>query len=70
MNDSTLSTLISKPVKVAILRYCKQRGLKLRHFIEEALLERLEEEIDLEAYQNRKNEETVSFAEILKGRKK
>ena len=68
MNETaTLSTVIDVRVKDAITSYCKRRGIKLRYMIEQALIEQLEDEIDLEAYNARRNEETVSLEEVLAG---
>lgn len=64
---ATLSTVIDARVKDAITSFCKERGIKLRYLIEQALVERLEDEIDLEAYHARRDEETVSIEEILAG---
>ena len=64
---ATLSTVIDARVKEAITDFCKRRGIKLRYMIEEALIERLEDEADLEAYRARRHEETVSLDEILAG---
>jgi len=70
MNKSTtLSTIISSEVKEAATNYCKKRGLKLRYFIEEALLERLEDEIDIEAYKQRKDEDLIPLDQVLKKQK-
>lgn len=68
--DATLSTLIDADVKEAVTQFCKERGLKLRYLIEEALVEQLEDAIDLEAYHARRHEETIPFAKILSRRKK
>jgi regulator of PEP synthase PpsR (kinase-PPPase family) len=62
---SVLSTVIDSQVKKALTSYCKRKGLKLRHVIETALIEQLEDEMDLEAYLKRKDEETFSLAEVL-----
>ena len=68
MNETaTLSTVIDVRVKDAITSFCKRRGIKLRYMIEQALIEQLEDEIDLEAYHARRNEETVSLEEVLGG---
>lgn len=56
---ATLSTVIDKNVKKAVLTYCKQRGLKLRYLVEQALVEQLEDAFDLEAYYQRRHEETI-----------
>lgn len=71
MNETaTLSTVIDAKVKTAITSFCKRRGIKLRYLIEQALIEQLEDEIDLEAYRDRRNEETVPFEKILTKMKK
>lgn len=68
MNETaTLSTIIDARVKEALVSFCKRRGIKLRYLIEQALVEQLEDEIDLEAYHARRNEETVSLEEVLAG---
>lgn len=66
MNETaTLSTVIDKRVKDALVTFCRRRGIKLRYLIEQALVEQLEDEIDLEAYHARRNEETISLEEVL-----
>lgn len=66
MNEtSTLSTVIDSQVKEAVISFCKKRGIKLRYLIEQALVEQLEDEIDLEAYHSRRNEETIPLEQIL-----
>lgn len=66
---ATLSTVIDARVKDALVSFCKRRGIKLRYLIEQALVEQLEDEIDLEAYHARRNEETVSLEDVLAGLK-
>lgn len=60
-----LSTLIDRDVKRAAVAYCQRSGLKLRYFLESAILELLEDEIDLQVYNQRKNEETIPLEQIL-----
>ena len=68
MSDTaTLSTIIDARVKDALSRFCKRRGIKMRHLIEQALVEQLEDEIDLEAYYARRNEDTTSLEDVLAG---
>ena len=70
MNETaTLSTIIDARVKDALVRFCKRRGIKLRYLIEQAIVEQMEDEIDLEAYHARREEETVSLEEVLAGRR-
>jgi len=64
---STLSTIIDSRVKDAVTTFCKRRGIKMRYLIEQSLIERLEDEIDLEAYDQRRDEETYSLEEVLAG---
>ena len=64
---ATLSTVIDVRVKEAITSFCKRRGIKLRYLVEQALVEQLEDEVDLEAYHERRNEETFSLDDILQG---
>ena len=67
---ATLSTVVDSRVKDALIRFGKRRGIKLRYLIEQALVEQLEDEIDLEAYHSRRKEETVSLEDVLAGIKK
>ena len=67
--SATLSTILDPEVKRALSSYCKRRGLKLRFVVEQALLEQLEDEIDLEAYSRRKDETRIPLDQILQGRK-
>lgn len=62
---ATLSTVISSEVKRAAILHCKKRGLKLRYLVEMALIEQLEDEIDLDAYRRRQNEEYYSLDQVL-----
>lgn len=71
MNQTvTFSTEIDAQVKKAAVEFCRRRGLKLRHLVEQALIEQIEDEMDLETYHQRKSEETVPLEDILSTRKK
>lgn len=65
MELQPLSTRIDARVREALNAYCQKRGLKLRHVIEEAIVDHLEDEIDFEAYQSRKDEVAVPLEELL-----
>lgn len=67
--SASISTLIDADVKKALNAYCKRRGQKIRFVIEDALIDKLEDEIDLEAYRLRKNEATYSLEEVLNNKK-
>ena len=62
---ATLSTIIDARVKDAVTEFCKRRGIKMRYLTEQALIEQLEDEIDIEAFRARRNEETFSIDEVL-----
>lgn len=62
--------MIDARVKDALVAFCKRRGIKMRYMIEQALIEQLEDEIDLEAYRARRDEETVSLEDVLAGTRK
>lgn len=64
---ATLSTIIDAGVKDAVTRFCKSRGIKVRYLVEQALIEQLEDEIDIDAYRSRRDEETFSLEEVLAG---
>ena len=69
-DTATLSTIIDARVKDAVAEFCKRRGIKMRYLIEQALIEQLEDEVDLEAWRERRNEETFSLEEVLAGLEK
>ena len=63
---ATLSTNIDAELKKALSQYCKKNGLKIQSVIEQAIIDQLEDEIDLSFYQDRKDEEEVSLKDVLK----
>lgn len=63
---TTLSTNIDAELKKALTIYCKKSGLKIQSVIEQAIIEQLEDEIDLTIYHDRKNEEEISLKDALK----
>ncbi len=67
---ATLSTNIDFELKEALSMFCKKHGLKIQSVVENAIREQLEDEIDLASYQERKNEEEISLAMVLKKLKK
>jgi hypothetical protein len=68
--QSTLSTSIDSDLKKALAAFCKKRGLKIQSVVENAIREQLEDELDLVSYDERKNEEEISLAAVLKKIKK
>ncbi len=57
----SFSTTLSKPTKELLDRYCRKRGLRINHFVERAILELLEDEMDRELIEERELEETVEW---------
>lgn len=70
VKQATISTNIDFELKKALIAFCKRRGLKIQSVVENAIREQLEDEIDQSAYQERKNEEEVPLASVLKKLKK
>ena len=64
--QTTLSTNIDSELKKSLSLFCKKRGLKIQSVVENAIREQLEDEIDLTAYLERKEEEEVSLSSVLK----
>jgi hypothetical protein len=61
-----LATKISKKVKLAVEEICEARGIKMNRFIEDALLDKIEELEDLEDLQHLRREPTRPLNAILK----
>lgn len=60
-----ISARIDEALKEAIERYCKSRGIVMNHFIQEALLDKLEELEDIEDLKKIRHEPTRPFSEVL-----
>jgi hypothetical protein len=60
-----LATRVDKRVKQAVEEICRARGLKMNHFIEEALIDKLEELEDIEELKQLRCEPTRPLSEIL-----
>ena len=58
---ANLSTTLTKPTKELLERFCRQRGLRMNHLIERAILELLEDEMDREIIERRELEELVEW---------
>ena len=69
MRSIPLSTTISPEIKRAADAYCKRNGIKMSFLVERALVEQLEDEMDIEAYHQRRNEPTESLESIVAARK-
>ena len=65
MGTVQISARIDKALKNAIEKYCKSRGIVVNHFIQEALLDRLEELEDIEDLKKIRHEPTRPLSEVL-----
>ena len=65
MSSVQISARIDEALKEAIEKYCKSRGLVMNHFIQEALLDKLEELEDIEDLKKIRHEPTRPFSEVL-----
>lgn len=68
--QATLSTNIDSELKRALSAFCKKRGLKIQSVVENAIREQLEDELDLASYYERKDEDEITLANVMKKLKK
>jgi hypothetical protein len=61
-----ISARIDENLKNAIEEYCRSRGIVINHFIQEALLDRLEELEDAEDVKALRHETARPLAEVLR----
>lgn len=65
MAQAQLATRIDARVKKAVEQVCDMRGLKMNRFIEDALIDKLEELEDIEDLKKIRGEPTRSLSEVL-----
>lgn len=66
MGRVQINARIDETLKGAIEDYCRSRGMVMNHFIQEALLDRLEELEDIESLQGIRHEPTRPLVEVLR----
>ena len=66
MGKVQISARVDEALKQALERYCKSRGIVMNHFIQEALIDRLEELEDIEDLKRIRHEATRPLAEVLR----
>lgn len=66
MELAQLATRVDKRVKQAVEEICRARGLKMNRFIEDALIDKLEELEDIEDLKKIRCEPTRPLAEVLR----
>jgi predicted DNA-binding protein len=65
MELSQLATKIDSRVKKTVEKVCRKKGLKMNRFIEEALLDKLEEMEDLEDLKSLRKETSRPLSAII-----
>lgn len=70
MGSKQLATKIDEDIKDALDAFCDDRGLKINRFIEDAILDKLEEYEDVSDLKKLRNESFRSFDDVLKDLKK
>ena len=65
MDKVQISAWIDASLKNAVERYRKSRGVVMNHFIQEPLLDRLEELEDIEDLKQIRHDSTRPLAEVL-----
>ncbi len=66
MGQIQLAARIDARVKAAIDEFCASRGLKLSRFVEDALIDKLEEYEDIEDLKKIRHEPTRPLSALLK----
>jgi len=61
-----ISARVDEALKKAVEDYCRSRGIVMNHFIQEAILDRLEELEDVEDLKGIRHEPTRPLAEVLR----
>ena len=65
MATDQISARVDPALKKAVEDYCRSRGIVMNHFIQEALLDRLEELEDAEDLKTIRHEPTRPLSEVL-----
>lgn len=66
MEKVQINTRVDAAVKRAVEGFCRPRGVAVSHFVQEALLDRLEELEDIEDLKSIRHEPTRPLADVLK----
>lgn len=65
-----LATRVDHEIKKTVEKVCRQRGLTIRGFVEDALLAKLEEMEDIEDVQRLRREPTRPLSAVIRDLKK
>jgi len=70
MGAKQLATKIDEKIKDALDSFCEERGLKINRFIEDAILDKIEEFEDISDLRKLRSETFRPFEDVLKDLKK
>ena len=65
MSNVQINARIDAALKKALEEYCRSRGIVMNHFIQEAIIDRLEELEDVEDLKALRHEPTRPLSEVL-----
>lgn len=66
MEQAILTARVNKKVKKLADKWCKDNGLVMAKFVEEAILDKLEESHDISEIESLRREPTRPFSEVMK----
>ncbi len=66
MGAKQLATKIDENIKDALDSFCEEKGLKINKFLEEAILDKLEEYEDISDLRKLRKESFRSFDDVIK----
>lgn len=66
MEQAVLTARVSKKVKALADKWCKSQGLVLARFIEDAIVDKLEESHDILELEKLRREPTRPFTDVMK----
>ena len=66
MEQAVLTARINKKVKKLADQWCTSQGLVMARFIEEAILDKLEENVDIKEIESLRREPARPFSEVMK----
>ncbi len=66
MKTVQINARIDPDLKHALDAYCGRNGVSINHFVQEALIDRLEDLEDIEDVKKLRHEPTQPFSEVLK----
>lgn len=66
MQQAVLTARVNKKVKSLVDKWCKSQGLVLARFVEDAIIDKLEESHDILEIEKLRREPTRPFSDVIK----